>query len=82
MNLPIHKLQVHKLVSIKFACIKVSKCFPQQISKQIHIYKWISFAISIFFLVKEMASVTTFDQEVTANWKTYQLNYLPERGYL
>ena len=69
MNLPIRKLQFRKSFSIKFVRIQMAKSFPQQTSKQIHICKWISFAISTFVLVEEIASVTSFDPELTVSWK-------------
>ena len=47
----------------------MSKGFPDQMANFFHICKWISFAISNFVLVEEIASVTSFDPELTANWK-------------
>ena len=35
-----------------------------------------------YFNTLENHSACTFDPELTANWKNYQLNFLPERGYL
>ena len=58
-NWPVHKLQVCKVVSIE--CVPSNdrsngKFFSHlQIPKSFYIFKWISFAISIFVIIEEMA---------------------------
>ena len=51
----IHKLQVCKAVSIEFVLSKRQKSFRDQMAKNFHICKWISFAISTFVILEEIA---------------------------
>ena len=55
MDQPVSKLQVHNLVLIEFAHSNV-KTFPHlKLTRTFHICKWISFAISTFVIIEEMA---------------------------
>ena len=54
MDQPVSKLQIHNL--IEFTPSNVKKFSHLQMAKTFHICKWISFAISTFVIIEEMAS--------------------------